>query len=274
VGDDGQLAQPSITKSLTSSGNLYIEYAPKLVRAFGLDMSAAAGGLAALGCGQAHSAAASSAGGLWTWGNAESGRLGHGDEAGAATGSGPEGCEAMPRRVNALAGVEVVSVACGDFHTLALDSEGRVFSWGWGGSFFSGGGALGHGDTDDVPTPALVEALEGTRVVQIASGGQHGAALDAEGGVWIWGCGEYGVMGDTGASDELAPVRCEFFDDEDGGAHIDVVQVACGHAFTLALGADGTVYAWGRNDAGQLGTAGSMSVDVYAMEAYPVEVRR
>ena len=100
-----------------------------------------------------------------------------------------------------------------------------MFSWGWGGSFFSGGGALGHGDTDDVPTPALVEALEGTEVVAIASGGQHGAALDADGGVWIWGCGEYGVMGDTGASDELAPVRCEFFDDEDGGAHIDVVQV-------------------------------------------------
>ena len=57
------------------------------------------------------------------------------------------------------AGLTITAVSCGDHHTAALDDAGCIYTWGWGGNFFSGGGALGHGTTSgDVEFPTLVES--------------------------------------------------------------------------------------------------------------------
>jgi alpha-tubulin suppressor-like RCC1 family protein len=57
-------------------------------------------------------------------------------------------------------------------------------------------------------------------------------------------------------------------------AHIQVItRLSVGHAFTLALASSGELYGWGRNDAGQLGLGGGLSMDVYAMENLPRQVR-
>jgi hypothetical protein len=48
---------------------------------------------------------------------------------------------------------------CRDCHTAAVDAEGRLYTWGWGGSFFSGLGGLGHGDDAEQPTPKLVQGV-------------------------------------------------------------------------------------------------------------------
>ncbi len=52
----------------------------------------------------------------------------------------------------------------------------------------------------------------------------------------------------------------------------DIVQIASGHAFNLVLTREGKVYTWGRNEQGQLGLGGGISMDVYSMEAVPLVI--
>lgn len=52
----------------------------------------------------------------------------------------------------------------------------------------------------------------------------------------------------------------------------DIVQIASGHAFNLVLTKEGKVFCWGRNEQGQLGLGGGISMDVYSMEAVPLIV--
>lgn len=129
-----------------------------------------------------------------------------------------------------------------------MSEEGDVYTWGWGGSFWQGNGGLGHGDNTSQPRPALVQSLEeaGVRVLSVAVGNNHMVALTKEGSVLSWGNGEYGRCG-NGKRQQLVPEPVELL------AGKMVVAVAAGAQHTLALTADGRVYAWGKNDAGQLG---------------------
>ena len=75
----------------------------------------------------------------------------------------------------------------------------------------------------------------------------------------MWGAGEYGRLGDGGSSDELLPVMVDYFEEQG----IVVQSIAVGHAFNLVLTAEGQLYTWGKNDKGQLGLGGGMSMDVF-----------
>ena len=61
---------------------------------------------------------------LYTWGDGANHKLGHGDVKPVM----------RPKLVEALKDVKIVKVACGDFHTAAIDSEGQLWTWGWGGT--------------------------------------------------------------------------------------------------------------------------------------------
>lgn len=74
----------------------------------------------------------------------------------------------------------IVAVAAGGLHTLALSAEGRVYSWGCNDEK-----ALGHGAPEF--TVAMVEGLDGVRVVQVAAGDSISAALSEDGRVFSWG---------------------------------------------------------------------------------------
>jgi len=133
-------------------------------------------------------------------------------------------------------------VAAGDFHTVALRTDGTVWTWGWNGR-----GQLG---TDATPTshrPTQVQAL--TNVIAISAGRSHTVALRSDGTVWAWGCNEYGQLGDgtTGGEGEtrFTPVQVQ--------ALTDVTAISAGGSHTVALQNDGTVWTLGRNEHGQLG---------------------
>ena len=96
----------------------------------------------------AHVLALTERGQLWAWGRNEDGQLG--------TRSGAERPRELthsstPERVRGLMGVTVCHVACGRCHSMAIDVEGRLHSWGGNDD-----GALGHGDTTSRPAPTLV----------------------------------------------------------------------------------------------------------------------
>ena len=110
-------------------------------------------------CGVSHTAVLTEGGGVYTFGNGEDGRLGHGDEED----------QLAPRRVPAAAfnGERIVMVAVGGAHTVGLSEAGHVYTWGYGGN-----GRLGHNDEEDQRAPRQVEAgrFGGEKVVFVAAG--------------------------------------------------------------------------------------------------------
>jgi alpha-tubulin suppressor-like RCC1 family protein/predicted peptidase len=112
-------------------------------------------------------------------------------------------------------------------------------------------------------TPLRVDlGFDGAEVAQISGGSRHNLALLRDGGVLAWGFNVNGQLGDgrSGAfSSRETPVRVD-------GLR-DIVQVAAGNNFSLALTADGTVYGWGSNNCGQLG-----DTDTTVRRTFPVRI--
>ena len=144
-------------------------------------------------------------------------------------------------QVEALNGTHIDQVAVGFFHTSALASDGRVFSWGWGGGFVEGAGGLGLGHKTQTPLPTVLESLVEDRIAMtsISSGARHMLGLDSDGMVWSWGSGEYGRLGHGGSSDALEPEPVELLSELGSGK---CVQICCGDAFSMALMEDGSLY--------------------------------
>ena len=131
------------------------------------------------------------------------------------------------------------SVATGYGHSVALTRDGML--WAWGDNEF---GQLGNGTTTDSRVPVRVSNLSG--VIAIAAGGYHSIALKSDGTVWTWGDNGYGQLGSGAWTDNsLIPVQVSGL--------TGVVAIAAGGAHTLALKSDGTLWAWGSNQYGQLG---------------------
>ncbi|KAG0162448.1 Regulator of chromosome condensation, partial [Apophysomyces sp. BC1034] len=83
----------------------------------------------------------------------------------------------------ALNDMEVVDVASGGMHSIALTIRGQLWSWGCNDE-----GALGRvGDEDQYYVPGLVEQLEDVDIVKVACGDSISLALSAEGKVYCWG---------------------------------------------------------------------------------------
>lgn len=162
----------------------------------------------------------------------------------------PQGAFTMPQ------------VGAADYFNVALKSDGTV--WTWGGNNY-GGLARGVYTYAEIATPrqaiktpiydennnviGVTEYL--TNIKQIAVGGRHALALDADGTVWAWGYNYDGQLG-IGTSDNNAhpvPVRIT----TDGTTPLtDVVYISAGWA-SYAVRKDGTVWACGWNAYGQAG---------------------
>ena len=144
-----------------------------------------------MSCGYHHTAAITSDGALYSWGYGASRQLGHG-----GTDS-----ERTPRRVASLEAVRCSAVACGASHTICVDVDGAVYTWGHGL-----GGRLGHGSEDDEPIPRCVEALAAQHVRAVAAGEAH-CAVRTDDQIYVWGAGGYGRLGLGCADDKLSPTR-------------------------------------------------------------------
>ena len=135
--------------------------------------------------------------------------------------------------------------------------------WSWGEGTY---GKLGLGPDlvpeQDQPYPTVVSALQGQEVEQVACGKYHSLAVTRTGHVWVWGDNTNGQLGWQDPSGLLS-----YCDDDDPITYIyqpeptlfsalqgqEVVQVACGMYYSLAVTRTGHVWAWGDAYCGCLG---------------------
>ncbi|MDR1294268.1 MAG: hypothetical protein LBK59_04830, partial [Bifidobacteriaceae bacterium] len=243
--------------------------------------------IAAISAGDFHNAASTAEGQVWTWGRNQYGELGRTTVSQQAPAPDVVNLQASARAVSAchlltvaltqtdsvygwgdnssgqlatssvsssaspLLAPEVraaTSVACGDGYSLAIQGTNL---YGWGSNSF---GQLGARPGDPpATTPTLVTGLNG--VIQADTYYRHVLALTSGGAVWALGDNPYGELGRSPAySDNGWPVPAKIT------GLADVVEVAAGQNFSMALTDSGTVYTWGNNTNGQLGReAGAMS---------------
>lgn len=154
--------------------------------------------------------------------------------------------------VTAVGLSDIVKVAGGSMHSVALKADGTV--WVWGRNSY---GNLGQGTQDAAAhsTPAQVPGLTG--VIDIATGRDHVLALHADGTVSSWGLDASGQLG-FGAP----------FPDERSATPVKVRGLVDAHAvfananMSYARRADGTLVSWGQNFNGQLGNGSKTDSNV------------
>jgi alpha-tubulin suppressor-like RCC1 family protein len=157
----------------------------------------------------------------------------------------------------------IVQLASGNLTSMALDETGEI--WSWGGN---NNNVLGQNPSpsNGTITPAKVSNAAGTgvlnHIVQVGVGDWNAAALSDDGYVYAWGWGY--TVGQGANANGKFPNRVTL---PDGSALTDVVQIAVGRNFALALKRDGSVYGWGDNQEKQTGTGQSGD---YLFYAYPV----
>lgn len=169
------------------------------------------------------------------FGSGDCGQLGLGDETWEAS---------KPIANPFFSDKNIVQVAAGGLHSLALGADGRVWSWGCNDEK-----ALGHLAPEF--TVGQVEGLPAD-IIQIACGDSISAALAKDGSVWTWGTfrDSRGLLGHSPLMDadyQERPCKLEALQKE------TVVQLSAGANHLMAVTATGSVYAWGSGEQGQLG---------------------
>jgi alpha-tubulin suppressor-like RCC1 family protein len=182
--------------------------------------------------GQSHTAAIKTDGTLWTWGGGSTGQL------------GTNNTISISIPVTTFAGgTNWKQVSVSGLNMAAIKTDGTL--WTWGGNFFGG---LGTNDTTDRLTPVTTFA-GGTNWKQVSSGQAHTAAIKTDGTLWTWGYnGSFTRrLGTNDTTDRLTPVTTFA-----GGTNWKQVSTSFFH--TAAIKEDGTLWTWGYNGTGQLGT--------------------
>ncbi|XAR62370.1 hypothetical protein NMG60_11017102 [Bertholletia excelsa] len=155
-----------------------------------------------------------SSGKLFTWGDGDKGRLGHGDKE----------AKLVPTCVAALVDPNFCQVACGHSLTVALTTSGQVYTMG--SPVY---GQLGNPQADG-RLPGRVEGkLSKTFVEDIACGAYHVVVLTSRTEVYSWGKGANGRLGHGDTDDRNLPTLVEALKDK------QVKSIACGTSFTAAI---------------------------------------
>ncbi|XP_032080220.1 probable E3 ubiquitin-protein ligase HERC6 [Thamnophis elegans] len=192
--------------------------------------------VALVACGERHTLLLLADGSLASCGDNTQGQLGR---------KLPEGLERcyLPEPIQALEAQTIIHISCGKEHSLAISSQGKVFSWGAGGF-----GQLGTGTLKDSSTPEKIDSLSMYNVIQVACGHYHSIALTKDGRIFSWGQNSHGQLG-LGKKFPSQSKPCNI----SSLAGIPLAQVAAGGAHSFVLSHSGVAYGWGRNNAHQLG---------------------
>lgn len=140
--------------------------------------------------------------------------------------------------VKVVDGENEPQVIPGNFHTLAIKSDGTL--WGWGANNY---GQLGQGYATPTKEPVAIKGPNGEAVfsnIKMATAGYYySAVLTKDGEVYTWGYNEKGQLGDGTKVNKNIPTKVNLPE--------KIVKIASLQQRTVALGESGKVYVWGEN---------------------------
>ena len=207
-------------------------------------------GIKAVAAGGYNSMALQNDGTVLAWGYNSDGQVGDGTKGGSTSKNTPVQVKGEGGTGNLT---NIIAIASGGITSLALKSDGTV--WSWGNNVY---GQLGNGKIgasgESKSTPVQVKGaggtgnLTGVTAITISS---CVLALKNDGTVWAWGYNSYGRLGDGTTENRLTPVQVK---GAGGVGYLsDVTAVSTGDGRSMALKSDGTIFAWGNNSFGQIG---------------------
>ncbi len=129
---------------------------------------------------------------------------------------------------------DVLSVSAGDCHTMAIKTDGNLWSCGDNSS-----GQLGDGTESD--RYSFVKVMDD--VLSVSAGYYHTMAIKTDGSLWAWGDNFYEQLGNGTTTHSDSPVK--IMD--------DVLSVSAGRYSTIVIKSDNSLWAWGYNLNGELG---------------------
>jgi alpha-tubulin suppressor-like RCC1 family protein len=165
----------------------------------------------------------------WGWGTNSSAQLGDGT---TTVRSSP---------VSVVGGfTDWCQVSAGFRHSLGVRCNGTAWAWGYGAT-----GRLGDGGVTSRLSPVTV-AGGFTDWCQVSAGTSHSLGVRRNGTAWAWGCNGSGRLGNNTTVDSSSPVSVI-------GGFTNWCQVTAGNIHSLGVRTNGTAWAWGLNNSGQLG---------------------
>ncbi|GAA4352648.1 hypothetical protein GCM10023185_12550 [Hymenobacter saemangeumensis] len=238
---DGQLyAWGSNAKGQLGDGTFAHHHTPIKVA---LPAEAAATQWAQVAAGTSHTLALTTDGRLYAWGQNIYGQLGDGTTL----------TRANMVQVTLPAGAGAISqIVAGSGHSLALTKDGQLYAWGANKL-----GQLGDGSfTERLRPVAVTRPRHAGAWAQIAAGRAHTLALTTDGQLYGWGSNEYAQVAATFLAWRGRPTAIALPAD---AKQTRWAQIAAGDFYSQALTADGRLYAWGNNTAGQLGDGSTIT---------------
>ena len=194
--------------------------------------------ISSISCGNGFSMALGTDGTVYTWGRNDYGQLGTGNTTDCST-----PYPALTPNPSATpapsASPEIIKIAAGGYHSLALNRDGTVCAWGCNSN-----GQIGCGTQTDVPTPTQIPSL--TNIIDISAGECHSGAVKSAYNVWTWGDNTYGQGGGNNNSCNTTPINVN-------QTSWSYSSIASGGNHNFAIRSDGSLFAWGNNEYGQLG---------------------
>jgi alpha-tubulin suppressor-like RCC1 family protein len=194
-------------------------------------------GVSRIAAGYVHTLALKTDGTVWAWGRNFYGELGDGTTVQRMTPVQVTG----PRGAGVLSGVAAVAANSSE-HSVALKTDGTVWSWGLNSS-----GQLGDGTTKQRTSPVQAGTLTG--ITAIAAGNATTLALKNDGTVWAWGSNQWGQVGDGTTTDRKDPTQVK--GTNGAGFLTGVVAIGTGYGTSFAVTNDGRAWSWGRNARGE-----------------------
>jgi len=182
--------------------------------------------------------ALTSDGQLWSWG--ANGAIG---KHGVGTTTATAAYQATPHQVVFPAGTVIVDVQGGDYHNIALDSNGNVWSWGYS---YIGDGTTAKYQRTPVMLPPPPGMAAGTKITAISNSYDNSLMLDSNGEVWQWGylfigpCSGCGTVVKTPQKVQFEPAEIARV-----GYTPIPTQIAAGESVSYIVDQYGRSWAWG-----------------------------
>jgi alpha-tubulin suppressor-like RCC1 family protein len=171
---------------------------------------------------------------LWVWGRGDSGQIGN-----ATT-------TASQLTPTTTCGTGWCRFGAGTDFSTAVKTDGTLWTWGSNNC-----GQLGTGNTAQRSSPGTT-AGGGTSWCDVSGGNLHITAVKTDGTLWTWGRNTCGQLGDNSVTTRSSPGTT-------AGGGRSWCQVSSGYCFTAAVKIDGTLWTWGSNLCGILGTSTTVS---------------